>query len=162
MSILDCRAAQGAGPIFFGRTIPLHFHRRRIQIICLVGRLWLPAGAAQASSNSIVFCHRGPLFREAASQVFPEDGRMVLRDHLAQAAVAHDESPVDDIALAVFHIQVDADTHCIADGKMQQCPVGAVAADLVWPQGGIEEPGSWREEVLQEERPNGGVADEIC
>ena len=85
-----------------------------------------------------------------------------MRDHLTQAAITRDESPVDDIALAFFHIQIYADSQCVADGKMQQCPVGAVAADLVWPQGGIEEPGAWREEVLQEERPNGGVADEIC
>ena len=81
-----------------------------------------------------------------------------MRGHLAQAAVAHDESPVDDISITFLHIQVDPDSQCIADGKMQQRPVGAALVDLVGPQGGVEEPGPGREEVLQEERPNGGVA----
>ena len=93
-----------------------------------------------------------------ASQPGPVDDGQILRGHLAQATVAHDDSTVDDILIAFLHIQVDADSQSIAYGKMEQCLVGAVLTDLVRPQGSVKEPGFAREEILQEEWPYGGVA----
>ena len=145
------RAVQGT--CAFALVSPWRLHR--IEVFGFIGyrcRL-LQAGAAAQRLNRR-FCRR----RRTATQPAPVDDRQISCVHRSGAVVAHDQCPVDDIARAFFDIQVDPDLHAVADGEMDQRPVGAVLADLKGPKSGVDETGPIRKEVLQEDGAECDVA----
>jgi len=66
------------------------------------------------------------LLRHATAQPRAVDDRPVHENDLPGAVVARDHCPVEDIALASFHVEADGDLHRVADSEVQQRPVAAI------------------------------------
>ena len=110
----------------------------------------LQAGAATHRLNRL----RG----SAAAQPGPVDDRQILCIHRSGAIVAHDQNLVDDISLAFLDIQVDTDLYAVTDGEMDLASSWSCSCRSDGPEGGVDETGSRREEVLQEDGAECDVA----